>query len=56
MINKKGQPPGRQRGNRQRFPYEPCVIGGKLFTPAELSRPFIATWLKRPSSKPSRRN
>jgi hypothetical protein len=25
-----------QRGNRQRFPYEPRVIGGKLMMPAEL--------------------
>ena len=28
--------PGTQRGNRQRFPYEPRVIGGKLIMPAEL--------------------
>jgi hypothetical protein len=27
---------GIQRGNRQRFPYEPRVIGGKLLMPAEL--------------------
>ena len=36
MINKRGQRPGPQRGNRQRFPYEPRVIGGKLLRPAEL--------------------
>jgi hypothetical protein len=36
MINKRGQPPGPRRGNRQRFPFEPRVIGGKLFRPAEL--------------------
>ncbi len=28
--------PGIQRGNRQRFPYEPRVVGGKLMMPAEL--------------------
>ena len=36
MINRRGQKPGIQRGNRQRFPYEPRVIGGKLLLPAEL--------------------
>ena len=36
MTNKRGQKPGIQRGNRQRFPYEPRVIGGKLLMPAEL--------------------
>jgi hypothetical protein len=36
MINKRGQSPGTQRGNRQRFPYEPRVVGGKLMMPAEL--------------------
>jgi hypothetical protein len=36
MINRRGQKPGAQRGNRQRFPYEPRVIGGKLLMPAEL--------------------
>jgi hypothetical protein len=36
MITRRGQKPGAQRGNRQRFPYEPRVIGGKLFLPAEL--------------------
>lgn len=36
MINKRGQKPGPQRGNRQRFPYEPRVVGGKLITSAEL--------------------
>ena len=29
-------PVGTQRGNRQRFPYEPRVIGGKLMMPADL--------------------
>jgi hypothetical protein len=55
MINKRGQKPGIQRGDSRRFPYEPRVVGGKLFMPAELRR-SITTWLKRPSSKPSRRN
>lgn len=36
MINKRGQKVGTQRGNRQRFPYEPRVVGGKLLMPAEL--------------------
>jgi hypothetical protein len=36
MANKRGQPVGTQRGNRQRFPYEPRVIAGKLMMPAEL--------------------
>jgi hypothetical protein len=36
MANKKGQKVGTQRGNRQRFPYEPRVVGGKLMMPAEL--------------------
>ena len=36
MANKQGQKPGTQRGNRQRFPYEPRVVGGKLMMPAEL--------------------
>ena len=36
MINKRGQKLGIQRGDRQRFPYEPRVIGGKLLMPAEL--------------------
>ena len=36
MINRRGQKPGAQRGNRQRFPYEPRVIGGELLMPAEL--------------------
>ena len=35
MANQKGTE-GTQRGNRQRFPYEPRVIGGKLLMPAEL--------------------
>ncbi len=36
MINKRGQKPGPRRGDRQRFPYEPRVVGGKLLMPAEL--------------------
>ena len=37
MTNKRGPTTGRpQRGNRQRFPYEPRVVGGKLLMPAEL--------------------
>jgi hypothetical protein len=36
VINRRGQRPGLQRGNRQRFPYEPRVIRGKLLMPAEL--------------------
>ena len=36
MINKRGQKPGTQRGDRRRFPYEPRVVGGKLLMPAEL--------------------
>ena len=36
MSNKRGQKVGTQRGNRQRFPYEPRVVGGKLLMPAEL--------------------
>jgi hypothetical protein len=36
VINKRGPKPGTPRGNRQRFPYEPRVIGGKLLMPAEL--------------------
>jgi hypothetical protein len=36
MANKTGQKAGTQRGNRQRFPYEPRVIGGKMMMPAEL--------------------
>jgi hypothetical protein len=34
--NKRGQKVGPQRGNRQRFPYEPRVVGGRLLMPAEL--------------------
>jgi hypothetical protein len=37
-MTKRGQKPGLQRGNRERFPYEPRVIGGKLVMPAELQR------------------
>jgi hypothetical protein len=36
MVNIRGQKLGIQRGNRQRFPYEPRVIGGRLMMPAEL--------------------
>ena len=36
MINRQGQKAGTQRGNRQRFPYEPRVVGGNLLMPAEL--------------------
>ena len=36
MINKRGPKPGTPRGNRQRFPYEPRVVRGKLLMPAEL--------------------
>ena len=36
MINKRGGKVGTQRANRQRFPYEPRVIGGNLLMPAEL--------------------
>ena len=33
---KRGPKPGTPRGNRQRFPYEPRVVGGRLLMPAEL--------------------
>jgi hypothetical protein len=36
MINRLGPKLGTPRGNRQRFPYEPRVIGGKPLMPAEL--------------------
>ena len=36
VINKQGQKIGPKRGSRQRFPYEPRVVGGKLLMPAEL--------------------
>ena len=36
MINKRGGKVGPQRANRQRFPYEPRVVGGRLLMPAEL--------------------
>ena len=36
MINKQGQKVGPKRGSRQRFPYEPRVVGGRLLMPAEL--------------------
>jgi hypothetical protein len=36
MAPKRVQPIGTHRGNRQRFPYEPRVIGGKMTMPAEL--------------------
>jgi hypothetical protein len=37
-MNRRGQKPGLQRGDRTQFPYEPRVIGGKLVMPAELQR------------------
>src|SRR4051812_19299811 len=36
MSNRQGQKLGPRRGNLNRFPYEPRVVGGKLFMPAEL--------------------
>jgi hypothetical protein len=36
MTNRLGPKGGTPRGNRQRFPYEPRVVGGKLLMPAEL--------------------
>ena len=36
MSNKLGQKLGTRRGNLHRFPYEPRVVGGKLFMPSEL--------------------
>ena len=36
VINKQGQKVGPKRGSRQRFPYEPRVVGGRLLMPAEL--------------------
>ena len=36
MINRQGQKAGTQRGNRQRFPYEPRVVGGSSSCQAEL--------------------
>jgi hypothetical protein len=35
-MNKRGQKVGAQRVDRRRFPYEPRLIGGKLYMPAEL--------------------
>ena len=29
---------GTHRGNRQRFPYEPRIVGGRLVMPAELQQ------------------
>ena len=37
-MTKQGHKPGLQRGNRERFPYEPRVIGGRLVMPAELQK------------------
>ena len=55
MINKRGQKRGPRRGDRQRFPYEPRVVGGKLITSAELQ--VIHRYVvKRQSSKKSLRN
>ena len=53
MINKRGPKPGTPRGNRQRFPYEPRVIGGKLLMPAELQA-IHRYVVEMPSSKRSR--
>jgi hypothetical protein len=36
MINRLGQKAGPKRGSRQRFPYEPRLVGAKLLMPAEL--------------------
>jgi hypothetical protein len=36
LTNKQGQKFGTQRGNRQRFPYEPRIVRGRLLMPAEL--------------------
>ena len=36
MGNKLRQKLGPQRGNRQRFPYEPRVVGGRLLMAPEL--------------------
>ena len=36
MSNKQGQKVRPKRGSRQRFPYEPRVVGGRLLMPAEL--------------------
>ena len=36
MSNRQGQKLGPRGGHLNRFPYEPRVIGGKLFMPAEL--------------------
>ena len=55
MINKQGQKIGPKRGSRRRFPYEPRVVGGKLFMPAELQA-IHRNVLKRLSSKPSQGN
>jgi hypothetical protein len=35
MAHERGPKGGPARGNRQRFPYEPRVVGGKLMMPAE---------------------
>jgi hypothetical protein len=48
MINKQGQKVGPKRGSRQRLPYEPHIMGGRLLMRAELQTP-IATGLKRRS-------
>ena len=37
-MKRRGGQKGRQRSDRKRFPYEPRVVQGKLFTPVELQR------------------
>jgi len=37
-MNRKGQKLGPARGNATRFPYEPQLIDGRLFMPADLQR------------------
>jgi hypothetical protein len=41
MINKRGQKPGSQRGDRRRFPYEPRVVGGKLLMPLQAIHRYV---------------
>ena len=53
MSNKRDRRPAPREGTAGPFPYEPGVVGGKLLMPADCRR-FIATWLKRLSSKKSR--
>ena len=37
-MNKRGKLTGIRRGDRERFPYEPRVVAGRLLIPAELQR------------------